>query len=262
MGGSVGFTLREENKKEHRMCRWTNGMPEFFRSLNFINKQYQHYIDYLKIWYEMVQDREMVISGKQETYEHNMTEVYAPYPFLAPMDYGLVVVDYSTNTIISQQNYCGFDLDFFTFVSIYNNSNISDDPEHFVSDKSELYQYKELIENKKVTGLIYFEKNKIDSEKFDRLLNTSIVTWEKIEEILKKYKKDRSSADDYGSFEIDFTPWKLFQYEKTSEQTLKMKQHVIDLGFTLSKEEEALWKEEIDYLIENENNNNTTWADQ
>jgi hypothetical protein len=27
MGGAIGFTLREENGKEHRMCRWTNMMP-------------------------------------------------------------------------------------------------------------------------------------------------------------------------------------------------------------------------------------------
>ena len=105
MGGSVGFTIREENGKEHRMCRWTNCTPQYVNNSKFIEKDKTHLDNYLSIWYEMVDE---YTSEEYKTKDLTMSDVYAPNPFLAPMGYGLVVVDYQTNTVLHLQGYTGY----------------------------------------------------------------------------------------------------------------------------------------------------------
>src|SRR3989344_333452 len=103
MGGSIGITVREENGKEHRMCRWTNTLPWLITNIRLLNKDPAHIGGYLQRWDEMVEDFKKHSGDKK--FEYPMTPVYAPYPFLAPHGYGLVVVDLQQNHILTSQGY-------------------------------------------------------------------------------------------------------------------------------------------------------------
>ncbi len=105
MGGSIGFSIREKDGTEHRMCRWTNSMPYFINTPKFIHQDPQHLKKYLNTWYEMVDSYK---SGAYKNEQFTMADVYAPYPFLAPMGYGLVVVDYKSLNVLHLQGYTSF----------------------------------------------------------------------------------------------------------------------------------------------------------
>ena len=106
MGGSIGLTLREPDGKEHRMCRWTNALNFFVNNLKLVNKDNSHIEDILKYWYEMREDYEL--HKEDGNFEFEMTDAYAPFPYLAPMDYGLVVVDMVNDQILSYQGHTSF----------------------------------------------------------------------------------------------------------------------------------------------------------
>lgn len=108
MGGSVAVTIREPNGTEHRMCRWTNTLPWGINNVKMLAAEPdpEHLADYLKEWQAMRAD---YLKNKDTgNFEYNMTDCYAPYPLLAPMGYGLVLVDFKTHTLITKQGYAGF----------------------------------------------------------------------------------------------------------------------------------------------------------
>jgi hypothetical protein len=100
MGGSVGFTLREEGGKEHRMCRWTNAMPWAVNHIGIVHKDPIHVRDVLGNWYDMVED---YAAGRHD--KSPMAECYVPYAGLQPVGYGLIVVDMQKNVILNMQGY-------------------------------------------------------------------------------------------------------------------------------------------------------------
>lgn len=113
MGGSVGVTIRRSNGVEHRMCRWTNSMPWGITNIGMMTENDDHIAEYLKVWNEMVDDYDR--NKESGIFENNMTTCYAPRPFLAPSEYGLVVVDFKNNVILSNQGYTSLDK-----ISLYN----------------------------------------------------------------------------------------------------------------------------------------------
>ena len=103
MGGSVGLTIREPNGKEHRMCRSTGVLSWAIRNMKLVNKDPEHITAVLKTWEEMRNDYER--NKESGNFEIEMTGCYAPYPYLAPIGYGLVVVDMVHNEILDNQGY-------------------------------------------------------------------------------------------------------------------------------------------------------------
>lgn len=104
MGGNVAWTLRLADGTEHRMDRWTNIFPEITMNDAFLAGEQAAIDEALESWLGMKADWE----ANRETgkFRHNMTEVYAPYPFgLRPSEYGFIVTDFVTKTIISCQHY-------------------------------------------------------------------------------------------------------------------------------------------------------------
>lgn len=104
MGGSVALTLREPNGTEHRMCRWTNILPWAITNLGLIEDRPEHLAEILEQWTSMRTDWDASQAGGVPC-QHNMTSVYAPYPFLAPIEYGLVLVDGVHRIILTRQGY-------------------------------------------------------------------------------------------------------------------------------------------------------------
>lgn len=244
MGGSIGFTLREENKTEHRMCRWTNVMPTLLSSMDFINKDPKNYKDFLETWYEMVNDYKLHLEGEKPLPKITMVDVYAPYPFLAPTGYGLVLVDYVSNTIISSQGYCGFGkLDYTKIYLVYDGDIYGHDPESRKYAKEECEQYKSLFDNERIISFRSY-----DHELQKEVITNKIFSWNDFEEMVKASE----GTSNYGSFKIDMSPWTLYNYETTPEDIDKMKNHILQLGFVLTEEEEKIWKEWKDMYSEEE----------
>lgn len=103
MGGNVAVTLRR-NGVEHRMDRWTNPLPETWHDPDFLDGKDSAIEAYLKPWIDMAEDWKK--NGPQGPFLHNMTSAYAPFPFgLQPSEYGAVVFDFDTHTLLSWQMY-------------------------------------------------------------------------------------------------------------------------------------------------------------
>jgi hypothetical protein len=107
MGGNVAWTLRLADRTEHRMDRWTNifsGVDGVTTDDAFLRGEPKAIEDALQSWLAMKSDWEK----NQDTgeFEHNMTSVYAPYPYgLKPSEYGFFVTDFINHTIVSCQHY-------------------------------------------------------------------------------------------------------------------------------------------------------------
>lgn len=240
MGGSIGFTVREENGTEHRMCRWTNAMGSLIKDLKFYTKSEDHLKEYLKTWYDMVKDYDDAQKGIKPLPEITMVKVYAPNPFLAPMDYGLVVVDYQTNTVLNIQGYTSLEkLDCGLVYGDIKYSSKKEDSEYF----------RELCENKRIIGLI---KKELDPNDDTKII---IVTEEKtftFDEAVKFLKKDEDL--NFGRFfKVDTSPWTFTRYPETKQGWIDFRKKVLELGFILNEEEISMWDEfEASYAEEDE----------
>lgn len=104
MGGNLAWTLRCEDGTEYRMDRWTNSMPALILNPGFLAGEDVAIEAALGSWIAMQEDWEE--NREIGTFRHTMTASYAPYPYgLKPSEYGLVVTDFVTKTILSLQNY-------------------------------------------------------------------------------------------------------------------------------------------------------------
>lgn len=108
MGGNIAWTLRLHDGTEYRMDRWTNSLPYHIGHPAFFDGDSDHIADGLASWLQMKSDWEA--HKDDENYNLPMTRAYAPYPYgLHPSQYGLVVTDFMTNTILSMQGYSDLD---------------------------------------------------------------------------------------------------------------------------------------------------------
>lgn len=104
MGGNVAWTIRQADGTEYRMDRWTNIFPDVTMNDAFLGGEPEAFAAAIESWLSMKDDWERNrATGK---FENNMTKVYAPYPFgLRPSEYGFIVTDFVTKTMISCQHY-------------------------------------------------------------------------------------------------------------------------------------------------------------
>ncbi len=224
MGGTIGITIRTMDRKEHRMLRWTNPMPSFFHDIKFIDGDEGHVNEYLKMWYEMV---DAYNNGKLD--EMPMADVYVPGAGLYPSEYGLVLVDYPSRTIISSQGYTNVN---GIHVAGVSNAAMT---KKFNPDKfCENYErYKALFDQKKV---VLPRTNKTYKH-----LQIEGITFEDF------IAEDENGNDVYYDAFLDMRPWKVHLYEPYVEKdVLKMKKHVQKLGFTLTESEEKEWRDFIE----------------
>lgn len=100
MGGIIGLTIRLELGCEWRGSCWTNVLPEGLFAAPFyvdLDSSKQH----TSAWLEK-------LVARRKT-DPELEEVWGGWDKLAPIEYGLVVVDYVTNTLVSCQGYSGVD---------------------------------------------------------------------------------------------------------------------------------------------------------
>lgn len=95
MGGTIGLTVRVAPGKEYRGSCWTNVLPTGLWAAPF---------------YDPDKSAEHAWAWVQQLLEHraqvpNLERMYGDHNLLAPISYGIVVVDYVTGTLISAQGY-------------------------------------------------------------------------------------------------------------------------------------------------------------
>lgn len=209
MGGSLAITIRQSNGKEYRMLRWTNSLPNFITNPKFFKEDKQWFKDYMEPWFDMKKDYEQnKTTGK---FKLNMTDCYFPYSYLAPADYGLVVIDFKTKTLLTMQGY---------------------------SDLNSIMLHKK-------GGFI----DKWTQKNYNELKNAGLIKGYSIYDRLKKNFKllktpNLSEKNPFVFAMIHFknAGWTYKRFEDTQNGKNAFKKKIMLLGFKLSKTEEKMWK--------------------
>lgn len=106
MGGNIAWTIRKADGTEFRMDRWTNIISDSIND-DFLEGKEEAFNEAMESWLSMKDDWEK--NGPKGPFEHPMTDVYAPYPYgLMPSEYGFIVTDFVTKTLISCNSYTSF----------------------------------------------------------------------------------------------------------------------------------------------------------
>lgn len=107
MGGAIGITLIKPNGETLKMCRSTGSYPSFVQHIKFVEKDEEHIEKFLKYWRKMKKDWERY--GPNGPFEHDGTDYFLPFNEMAPVGYGLIVIDMQKDKIYSCQGYCRVD---------------------------------------------------------------------------------------------------------------------------------------------------------
>jgi hypothetical protein len=225
MGGAIGFTLREENGKEHRMCRWTNIMPWAVDNIGIVNKDAKHVSEILKGWHDMVSAIE---EGDKE--ESPMAPCYVPHAGLNPVEYGLVVVDMQKNMILHMNGYHRF-ASFSSACLELDLMKKGDD--FFYSKDGDFARFLPFVNAGRVNELEYYTDKQIVRKPIKLEKDKDVVSY-----ISKKENDYR-----FQFFILDMSPFKVVRFDETLEGCKQLKSAVEELGFKLTPKEEKNWIE-------------------
>lgn len=199
MGGSIALTLRTRDGQVFKQHRWTNPLPFFTKNPHFFEEDND---DYIEEYLNRENDDE-------------------PWRFLAPMGYGLVVIDFQKKRLLSMQGYCSFDDELFSFYEHNEDPGVEG-----------------LFEAKRIKKIRYTTKSKKDEDhwKSFKPLSTARASFEKL-----KSRKDK--ADHCIAFaDIDIKPWVFERFPETPLGERGFRTAINKLGFELTSEDETEWK--------------------
>lgn len=259
MGGNLAWTLRLSNGTEYRMDRWTNALSELITDPLFFNEDEKHIQTCLESWLAMKEDWEAnKDTGK---FEHNMTKVYAPYPYgLKPSEYGIIITDFANGVFLSNQGYTSFDADDLYWIDNGRDFLKSYRPEVLerllarITD-NKIRHYEVVAESQKAAeDLLSVFSGRIHEGLSSKEIIVHLdgqTPLESLEDhfgpkktILPSFK--RPSRDYYALRAIrDTSPFVFEEYEPTAEGWTAMLERVKSLSFSLSDEEEQAWLEHI-----------------
>lgn len=239
MGGTICFTLREENGTEHRMSRWTNWTPWAIDNIELARKSPKHIEEILHEWKE-----QLLLPNDQKHWAYDS-------PFLAPANYGLVVVDLLHNKILDCNGYHLFG--FTNIISLrlemnpptFDDNGIlviqPDDSNVFLeddgNDASRFYQF---FKDKKIRDFLIWDENKQKNVSYGKDINSL-----SFDELIAFILDDRDKELRYGQFALDMSPLEVVTFPDTPKGYTYFRQAVLDLGFVLTEEEEKIWDERI-----------------
>jgi len=224
MGGNIGVTIREENGMEHRMSRWTNPIPWFINNIKLIEKDLEHLNEYLGRWYDMRQDWQQHQHDRQ--FEFNMTPVYAGHPYLAPVEYGLIVIDMQKNIILEYQGYAGIGKIYGAAIAYERDYGRS----RYINGQMDTDRLRELFN----AGRIKTAKEFIKVKQYE--VNLSGKSFDQVVEF----------ASDLTDFMIDMSPYEVIHYnDHNSNAAKRMLTKIKELGFQIIPQEENIWEQWI-----------------
>lgn len=220
MGGSITVVIRKKDGTIIKCCRWTNSLPSFIGNLKFIEKDDEHLEKYLKTYYDMKRDWEA--NKDSGNFEFGMTSSYAAYnDILAPMSYGIVVIDYMKSHLLHMQGYARLD----GFDKIEAEAGICQ-RKYYMNDGRDK-DFQALWNAGKIDRYESWEKPKVAVYPINGLKD--------LKKLLKK--------DSYEMLLINMEPWTVIRYEETANGTDEIKAKILELGFYISEADDKEWAE-------------------
>ena len=231
MGGSIAWTVREANGVEHRMKRWTNIMPGTITD-DFLAGDPALFAEAMESYLGMKADWER--NGPDGPFEHNMTDAYAPYPYgLTPAEYGFIVTDFQTKTLISCNHYTSFD-HIWVMRSMFHADL---DGENQYEDR--IARYNRMFEEGRILTLWSFDRTNRQMNKLVPPVSTSF----------KHLVEQSCELVDDHMVTFDVQPpqgWTFLHFNSDRTDTRQQAFQAVEaLGFTISDEERAGWDEWI-----------------
>jgi len=230
MGGTVAETIRKEDGSIIKMARRTGAYNYMFFSKEFNNGEIDKAVtEHIDIFMEMKEDFE-----NGEPYKYEMSPVYGGFTLLAPVDYGLVVIDIKNKKIHSMQ-----DFDNPGFINMFKLS------ESMTFEQKILDSYNFLIENNKL--LIYNNEQLLGDciQVFGE--DASLSTVQKI--INDAYSSDVKSKFKHEElFYLRIMPeslkdFEFISYDDSEKELFKYATNLVSDGFEFSDEEINTWLE-------------------
>ncbi len=222
MGGAVGFTIRTKDGTVHRMSNSTGILPWAVKNTRLLNERFRdrHIQMLIKSWNKEDQEyREAIARDESEAGHYWWLGHYQ----LAPVDYGLVVIDLQTMSLLSSQ--------WYTSISHYDGGTIYDmGRERIYNDADNIHRFQRFIQQGRVKECRAWTLDRPPEETLTEL--TSSFTEAEAIKILDANERR-------CSFRLDMSPFQVFEFEPYSGFQAKL----IELGFTFTTEEEATWYE-------------------
>ena len=225
------------------MLRWTNVLPYYLTNLRFYQEDPDFIADFLKSWLDMSADYERnKDTGK---FENDMTECYVKHNHgLVPDEYGLIVIDYVNHVILTSQ--------YYTRIGMMSSVGLMADLEGCViydkDDETEVHQFSQLWDDNRIQRVDSVSRDrKIRKRGWEKDVQTLAgKTADEVLEIIKKDEYDFNFYFDTNPFVIeDFREGEGFFYKETGEDWRRFHDRILELGFILTPEEEAIWQGRI-----------------
>lgn len=242
MGGSIAVAIRESDGTEHRMTRWTNSLPWGICNNKMLSEDRGAIDQYLDQWLSMKSDWDL--NNATGKFKFPMTECYLPGPGLVPVEYGLVVLDFKTNTILSHQGYTSLDKMLASSINLEIQGGSWNDKD------SDFHR-----------ALDFFKAGKIKTASImgkDGLEDIPIPSWlldtptaENLTKFIKDGCKRLFSFKSLYFLNVCLEPFNFIDYRVTDGTPTDLYLKVKELGLVLSDDEEAGWKEWIEEEDEN-----------
>jgi len=251
MGGSVKVVIRKEDGTINAMTRWTNSLSYLIHNPDcFKSSESDSLAEYMNSFEEMKLDYEKHKEDKQ--FELNMTDVYfyEGYDSLAPVDYGIIVMDYKTKTLISSQGYTGENA--YLFVRKYKTEHgFTYMPQYHGIDTYNEEELKFHLSKGDILSLSCLKNKNTDKKS---ILLTGIDTIDKFYDSLHSFvtsieKSEEPHKDGYFEkpmISLDFNRhgFKTFFYDEND--ILKVKNKMEEIGFVIPEKDIEEWNKAND----------------
>lgn len=233
MGGLVKVIIRKEDGQIISMNRWTSGLCNILHDPEIYLADTNALELYLKPYFDAVADYEKHKEDKK--FEINMTSscIFDGHDNLAPVDYGIVILDLMTKTLISCNGYSNRG----TFVSYSDNDNNYErkglNLDHSVITEEE---FVDMLANDKIKELMDTSGQHRVSLNGIRTLTEANKCAEQLAKTLSDYGKGKIPGMlvviNRNDFELNF-----YLENRLDEVKAKMKR----IGFEFSESDELGW---------------------
>lgn len=207
MSGTLAITVRTKAGEIHRMTRPANLTYYFVHNVKFLSQDEAYLAEYIDQWQKMRGDWPHLGDSREN---HNPIEV------LAPQGYGLMVLDYQTNRILTCQLY-------FTVGEAWAFGDQVDDTEDGLWF-TDLFTAGKLL-SLKIRGR---KERPVPADELSRV------------DLLTKIVRDRLST----LCHIDMSPWQVVNFPYTIDSWQQFRDECRS-SFGLTENEEAVWQEWI-----------------
>lgn len=178
-----------------------------------------------------------------------MTPVYAPFPFLAPNDYGLVVVDMVNNQILDSQGYSRIGKIHATSILNDMHAQLRDKPTGYSPKKQDTDALKAFDSGDEFSSAMRFRRF-YDAGKVAKAIDQNereiALNGKSLNDAICLIQADGAglNGSKFIDFVLDMSPFRITRYEEhNAKSAVAMRKKIEELGFKLSDEERAIWDE-------------------